>query len=140
MKNLLKLILFTVLLILVQACNKDNDPIKNQLLAGTWEIESTSGGITGWGYDPNFLYLEIDQSLNFKMIDSNETIIAEGVVVEVNSVNNNYTVNFEAQTININNYIAIAAETQLMVEFDANTLNLTAPCCDRMNSHFIKFD
>ena len=52
MKYLLRILSFLIFCLSIQSCDKDDAPLDS--LVGTWKVISTSGGIQGGGYNPNF--------------------------------------------------------------------------------------
>ena len=104
------------------------------------QIVSTSGGENGEGYNPNFAFLIIDAAFTFRLDTDDNITIARGDILEIDRINDKYTIRFRGREVLISEPIQLLNESAFMVDVNEIHLKLTAPCCFRMDSTFSRVD
>lgn len=148
------LILFTITLVSI-SCKKENDesfgwedfddlpsdtyydtdPIDPAFadVYGTWWVYSTSGGLAGTGYEVDFEKLLVKKNGIFGIV-KNDSLLAYGKVYVQSQTASELLVRFEPEeeVLGIN----LITDNEKYVSFrGSDSLDLTAPCCDRFNTH-----
>lgn len=111
----------------------------NQHIYGVWKLTSTSGGLSGSGFDKDFDYLLLKPNAIFGVVRNDSligygklTLLSDSPVFYNNSIHCNFDFD-QTAGIQLNNdpekYISLT---------NNDTLNLTAPCCDRYNLQLVR--
>jgi hypothetical protein len=153
MKSSIKRYLMSLLIIILSSCSKYNDhyhsledisskeyyssdilPDSLQNLYGSWNLIATSGGFVGSGNSKEFDYLVFKKNGIFGVF-KNENLIAYGKL----------TLKHEIHTTSLNFISIKSTDIDLCTDpvkninfVNIDTLNLTAPCCDRFNIHLVR--
>ncbi|KPK87795.1 MAG: hypothetical protein AMS27_01305 [Bacteroides sp. SM23_62_1] len=102
---------------------------------GKWELNSISGGFFGIGYQPNFNFLEIKEFGIYGFI-RNDTLLEYGKI-EIDEQNNIFLkIRFLPDNTVENIFFYDNEKYVELVKMD--TLNLSSPCCDRYDYHFVR--
>lgn len=128
-----------ILSLLISSCTDTIPNLENRLI-GKWKIVETSGGESGFGYNPNFEILYIDAALRFRLETSSNEIIARGNIQNIDRINDRYSINFLGTEIYIPEPVEIIYGPGFMVEVNEQELHLIAPCCFKMNSFFLRVE
>lgn len=149
-----------LLFALLASCKKDENPVgpaadvfnaipankyhENDILQGkpfdiygTWRVASTSGGIHGGGYTPDFDYLLIKPNAIFGIVRGNE-LITTGKIEVVNDPDYTMLLHFVSDKPASEVNIELVFDFEKYVEIHADTLSLLSPCCDRFDTHLKK--
>jgi hypothetical protein len=108
---------------------------------GTWKVLGTSGGFTGMGYKKDFDYLLLKPNAIFGIV-RNDSLIGFGKLSlnpdNTFHINNSLVCKFEFdQPI----HIELSNDSEKDISLINNdTMNLTAPCCDRYNTQLIRYN
>ncbi|MEQ1744392.1 MAG: hypothetical protein ABMA02_03125 [Saprospiraceae bacterium] len=104
---------------------------------GNWRVVSTSGGIHGGGYTPDFEYLLIKPNAVFGIVRNGE-LVTTGKIEVINDPDFDMLVHFvsDKPTSEIN--LHLLHDFEKSVEIHADTLSLVSPCCDRFDTHLKK--
>jgi len=111
----------------------------NQSIYGVWKLISTSGGFSGSGFEKDFDYLLLKPNAIFGVV-RNDSLLGYGKLTLLpNSpvfYNNSIHCSFDFdQTANVQ----LNADPEKYISLKNNdTLNLTAPCCDRYNIQLVR--
>lgn len=114
------------------------DILPNQFtgIYGTWKITGTSGGLTATGFKKDFDYLILKRNGIFGII-RNDSLVTYGKLTLLPEITLYYTdyvycrFDFEKPT-NIELYADPEKRIRLV---NIDSLDLTAPCCDRNSIH-----
>ena len=102
---------------------------------GKWKLFATSGGFSGTGIDLNFDYLEI-RKYGVYGLTQNGNLLEYGKIIITPQTNENrlkvYLEKDEYSNL-------LMRDNEKYIDFyGSDTLFLSAPCCDRINYHFIR--
>jgi hypothetical protein len=106
---------------------------------GIWKVDRTSGGFSGMGYNIDFDYLIIKKNAIFGIV-RNDSLIAYGKLTLLLdnplNLNNSLLCKFDFDQ---NNNIQLSRDADKYISItNKDTLNLTAPCCDRYNTQLVR--
>ena len=99
---------------------------------GTWGVYGTSGGFAGNGYPKDFDKLLLKPNGIFGIV-RNDSLLTHGKIVIKNQTAQELFVEFVPET-QIQG-IDLLADNEKYMQITNDTLHLTAPCCDRFNTH-----
>ncbi len=142
MKSLMHVILFLVLAGVYSCSNDDTSAPTNQVrslstdILGIWQIERTTGGVHGGGYEPKFDFLKIYDELKFEFIRDN-SIIATGFIIEDDRMENVYFVRFVDDDPMHNSFINILFQSQHFIERDGDVLEIVSYSIDGFDTFLI---
>ena len=138
-------------IILIISCRKENDTVKNfgslptdayypsEILDpqytsayGSWKVYGTSGGFGGWGYTQDFDKLLMKPNGIFGIV-RNDSLLTYGKIVIKSQTAQELFVEFIPET-QVQG-IGLLGDNEKYIQINNDTLQLTAPCCDRFNTH-----
>jgi len=116
--------------------SKDIIPSSYGDIYGMWNLYSTSGGITGGGYEPGFDHLEIKKYGIYGIVSSGRLI--DHGMIKVEETDENAITGLKLSFVSMSDNESVFDVTVYADVSHTDTLNLIAPCCDRYNFHFVK--
>ena len=99
---------------------------------GTWSVYGTSGGFGGWGYPKDFDKLLMKPNGIFGVV-RNDSLLTYGKIIIKTQTTQGLLVEFVPKT-QVQG-IDLLEDNEKYIQVNSDTLQLTAPCCDRFNTH-----
>lgn len=114
-------------------------PPAYQPMYGKWKYTGTSGGFINGVVKPDFDYLLLKPNAIFGIV-RNDSLIAYGKLTLLPDIKTIYINALHCQfDFDQNTNLGLSGDPEKYISLiNSDSLILTAPCCDRINAHFIR--
>ena len=106
-------------------------------LNGIWEVDRTSGGFHGGGYEKDFDHLLVKPNGIFGLEKAGE-LMASGKIQRQSRTDDLISVAFEHDFLLDSAFINLMFDNVKFVTVSNDSLDLISDCCDRFDTHLIK--
>ena len=125
--------LCTVFCLAFMACSPTSTPPEGfDAMIDTWVAVSSSGGLSGSGYDVESLELSIDDNHDF-VLEKGGQQIASGSIELISETDMEIIVEFTGTKENQSDWVDLVDDGYKYLSYEDDKMHLVGPCCDRFN-------